>query len=145
MLPEADSDLAQHPADDEALEATIVVARGKVPTGWKLIDIDGQEFPLDETNVLGRKPQREEDEDAQLIALSDSERVLSRIHARIEVADGKLWVTDLDSTNGTELVEADGTLIDCPAGERTALGRDHTLSLGGRQVSFTAPDTPIKL
>jgi pSer/pThr/pTyr-binding forkhead associated (FHA) protein len=118
-----------------------VVARADTATEWKLIDTDGTAFPLHSSNVLGRRPSTAKaPENAQLVALSDPARVLSRTHARIEVEDDFLWVIDLDSTNGTEVVDADGEVKICLPGKPYALGPGASLSLGGRHVSFEAPE-----
>lgn len=138
--PEAST--GEPPAEEEdEFDETIVVVRGASRTDWKLVDIDGQTFPLDRQNVLGRKPAQSV-EGAQLIALSDSERVLSRTHARIEVDDAGLWVTDLGSTNGTDVVDESGAFIECAPHERFAIAEKQSLSFGGRQVSFIGPGSP---
>ena len=48
--------------------------------------------------TIGRNPDND-------LPLADPERVISGLHARLEVVDGALWVTDL-STNGTFLNQA---------------------------------------
>lgn len=127
--------------DDEAFDATIVVARGDRVTAWRLIDIDGTAFPLYRSNVLGRRPAAARaPEGAQLVALSDPGKVLSRTHALLEIEGDELWVTDLDSTNGTEMIDAGGSAKPCLPGRPYALSTGGALSLGGRQVSFEAPE-----
>lgn len=132
---------------DDEFEATVVISRAKSTTAWSLVDIDGTKFPLATQNVLGRRPRTGPD-GAQFIALSDPERVLSRTHLLIEVEDNQLWVTDLKSTNGTEIVPAAqaGTgpddvvdFLPCEALNRYAVTADQSLSLGGRSITFTGP------
>lgn len=132
---------------DEEFEATIVIARGRSTTDWSLVDIDGTRFPLAPTNVLGRKPTSGPN-DAQFIALSDPERVLSRTHLLIEVEGDQLWVTDLKSTNGTEVLLPVGDVIDpsnpacvrpCETLNRYAVTANQGLSLGGRTITFDGP------
>lgn len=109
--------------------------------------IDGTKFPLAPQNVLGRKP-KSGPSGAQFIALSDPERVLSRTHLLIEVEDDQLWITDLKSTNGTEIIMSDqgdtepGKDTDfrpCEALSRYAVTADQSLSLGGRSITFDGP------
>lgn len=135
-------------AVDEEFEATIVIARGRSTTAWSLVDTDGTKFPLAPMNVLGRKPTSGPD-DAQFIALSDPERVLSRTHLLLEIEQDQLWVTDLKSTNGTEiLLDSIGSnnpndpdnIRPCEALNRYAVNADQGLSLGGRTITFHRPE-----
>ena len=129
---------------DEEFEATIVLTRARTTSDWSLIDIDGTRFPLAPRNVLGRKPSAGP-EDAQYIALSDPERVLSRTHLLIEVESDQLWITDLKSTNGTEIVTpgvgSRDEMQPCEALSRYALTADQGLSLGGRSITFQPPES----
>lgn len=128
------------------MESTIVMVRGSASTQtpWKLVDIDGTEFPLHQSNVLGRRPAAARAPDgAQVISLSDATRVLSRTHVLIEVEHNQIWVTDLGSTNGTGVLSSlhDQSKYgqEIPAHSRTVLPAEAALSLGGRRVSFLAP------
>lgn len=123
---------------DEEFEATVVVARGRAMTDWHLVDIDGTSFRLATSNVLGRRP-TSGPAGAQFISLSDSERVLSRMHALIEVEANELWITDLKSTNGTEILGHEEQVTPCEALRRYPLGADLAVSLGGRPVTFRGP------
>ena len=94
--------------DDDDLDSTIVVDRRPV-VPWKLIADDG--FTVDLTGsaaVLGRKPAPDAS-GAQAISIPDTTKTLSKVHARLELADGAWTVIDLDSTNGVIIVAADGT------------------------------------
>lgn len=131
---------------DDDLESTIVVVHGaaSTETGWMLVDIDGTEFPLHRSNVLGRRPRADRaPAGAQVISLSDRSRVLSRTHVLIEVDRDTLWVTDLHSTNGTMVLERIGDDIargqECAPGTAVPLPPGAVLDLGGRRVSFRAP------
>ena len=120
-----------------------MVVRGtpSTATDWVLVDVDGSEFPLHRSNVLGRRPsEARASEGAQTISLSDAGRVLSRTHALLEVDNEGLWITDLSSTNGTRVLrnieEDDEQGIECDADRRTLLAEGAALSLGGRKLSF---------
>ncbi|MBN9612315.1 MAG: FHA domain-containing protein, partial [Actinobacteria bacterium] len=125
-------------AGDDELEATVVVVRGSVATEWNLIDVDGTAFPLHRSNVLGRRPKADgASDDAQLVALSDPSRVLSRSHALVEIDKDELWVTDLGSTNGTDVLDSQGAITECAPRSPRLITADQRLSLGGREVSFS--------
>ena len=51
--------------------------------------------------ILGRKPAPQQTGDIAL-AVPDHTGTVSRNHARIELVDDQIWITDLASTNGSE-------------------------------------------
>ena len=62
--------------------------------------------PTDEPVILGREVPTNTTDNARLVALdalNAHQYGVSRQHCLITPAEGKLWVTDLDSTNGTYL------------------------------------------
>ncbi len=73
----------------------------------------GKRFPLDRTVQIGRGP---------LADLEVRDAAVSRRHAQISVQDGRCFLSDLGSGNGTwlnrEQTEAPRALADC---ERTVL------------------------
>lgn len=123
--------------DDDDLELTIVVPRGALLTDWNLVDRDGTAFRLHRSNVLGRRPSGAgAPEHAQLVLLSDPDRVLSRTHALLEVIDDEVWVTDLHSTNGSAVREPGQPARRLEPGTRVRVLLGSVLSFGGRTVSF---------
>ena len=115
--------------DDDILDDRTIVARRRGPR-WQLLTATGQKIELrSDVAILGRRPAADSAfPNAQLIALDDDTRTVSKSHARLERrADG--WhITDLHSTNGvllrsllgTEMEAAPGTSV--AAGERFLLG-----------------------
>jgi len=73
--------------------------------------------------TIGRSPDND-------LPLSDPERVISGHHARVELRDGTLWVTDL-STNGTFLNQAAERL---PVGQRVQIQAGDILHVGGYEL-----------
>jgi len=73
--------------------------------------------------TIGRSPDND-------LPLSDPERVISGHHARLELRDGSLWVTDL-STNGTFLNQAAERL---PVGQRVQIQVGDILHVGGYEL-----------
>lgn len=123
--------------DDDDLGLTIVVPRGVLLTDWNLVDRDGTAFRLHRSNVLGRRPSGAgAPEHAQLVLLSDPDRVLSRTHALLEVIDDEVWVTDLHSTNGSAVREPGQPARRLEPGTRVRVLLGSVLSFGGRAVSF---------
>lgn len=125
--------------DDDEYDETVVISRGKFRTKWQIIDADGTSFPLTRTNVLGRKPTSGPD-DAQFIALSDPERVLSRTHVLVEIDATGVWVTDLKSTNGTEIDRGGDDVLVCVPLSRYEIEANQRLSLGGRMITLRGPE-----
>lgn len=116
--PELDAD-----ADDDEMGATIVVDR-RPRVRWRLELDGGAVFALDRaTVVLGRKPVTS-DAEVQDVAVPDTTRTLSKLHARLERRDEQWVITDLDSTNGVVVVDAAGEeqLLD-PGASTTITGR----------------------
>ncbi len=73
--------------------------------------------------TIGRSPDND-------LPLSDPERVISGHHARVELRDGALWVTDL-STNGTFLNQAAERL---PVGQQVRIQVGDVLHVGGYEL-----------
>ncbi|RKE65041.1 FHA domain-containing protein [Microbacterium sp. AG238] len=114
--------------DDGDIDHTVVVARRRVY--WQLVLPDGEIAPLTgDVAIVGRQPAPDpEYPRAQLVAIEDSTRTVSKTHARLELRSGLWHITDLHSTNGVVLTNFLGTEIelepgsDAPAGERFLLG-----------------------
>lgn len=120
-----------------------MVAPRRVPRQeWALVTSEGERIALQQTAVVGRRPSRPADlPAAQLIALPDPEKMLSKTHALIELGSTEAWVTDLGSTNGTELLEASGER-ECPPDERIALQPGARLRFGGVEIELVREETP---
>jgi predicted component of type VI protein secretion system len=85
---------------------------------------------------LGRKPSAIEPTD-QLVAVKDPEGTVSKTHVRLEHSRGRTWVTDQGSTNGTELLEDDGSVIVLLAGQRTAVDDGVRVRIGNRAFTIS--------
>jgi hypothetical protein len=96
---------------------------------WQLVVEGGPTLRLAGSRVvLGRRPAGAGD-GAQELAIHDPTRTLSKVHARLDLADGVWTVTDLNATNGVIVIGADGSenLLDpgasAPVVERLMLGK----------------------
>jgi pSer/pThr/pTyr-binding forkhead associated (FHA) protein len=86
--------------------------------------------------VMGRGPSPQVEGD-QLLVVTDGERTLSKSHLRLEHTSGGVWVTDLGSTNGTELLEDEGPPQKLATGARTRLEDSVRVRMGHRTVSVS--------
>ncbi len=86
--------------------------------------------------VLGRNPEATEPNDVA-IAVEDPDAGVSKDHLRLEYDRGGLWVTDLDSTNGTELIDDDGSVRPVPPGLRVRMDEDMRVRMGDRTFTVS--------
>jgi hypothetical protein len=127
--------------DDAADERTVVVDRRPV-VPWRLIVDGGPTFRLQRTSiVLGRKPEGV-DPDAQQVAIPDDTRTLSKVHARLDLADGQWTITDLNATNGVIVIGQDGSERLLDAGSSAPLTERFVLGKVGMRVVFGEGDAP---
>lgn len=100
---------APQPADDDDdMDATVI--SGRRNKAWVFETESGQRVPLSaELVLLGRNPAPIADHpDAQLITVRDAGRTVSKTHASVQL-QGSAWViTDLNSTNGVYVLDAEG-------------------------------------
>lgn len=120
--------------EDDDLERTVIARRLKRPV-WELVPASGAPLPLtSDVVILGRRPAADPTfPRAQLLAVPDTARTVSKTHARIELRGERWLITDLASTNGVllrtlmgeELEIEPGTELQ--AGERFYLGDEEFL------------------
>ncbi len=125
--------MAQRAADPNA---TLVPSRAVERIPMVVVD-DGQRIELAACNLIGRAPVGSPTDDhPQLIALDDPSMSVSKTHLAI-VHDGTGWFAeDRHSTNGVELVRADGVRQPLPAGVPLAVTAGETLWFGDRCLRF---------
>ncbi|RWR19166.1 FHA domain-containing protein [Microbacterium enclense] len=122
-------------AEFDALDRTVVTRRRRIP--WALVPPSGA--PVDLTSdvvILGRRPAPDAAHpDAQLVAISDETRTVSKTHARLQLRGDVWFVTDLDSTNGVLFATLMGTEVEAPPGEEIEAGE--RFFLGDAEVRLT--------
>ncbi|WP_457966444.1 RDD family protein [Arthrobacter sp. D1-29] len=70
---------------------------------------DGRDFQLDRNVLVGRNPVGQTGEQqAQLLAIDDPSRSISKTHLHVLTDGAGIWVTDRNSTNGSAVTTADG-------------------------------------
>ncbi len=109
-------EIPDNEALDESFDETIVAVRRR--TVWTLVPALGAPIPLTaDVVIIGRRPRREPDYgDAQLVAIPDETRTVSKTHARMELTADGWTIVDLDSTNGVILIGEDGAEKEASAG-----------------------------
>jgi hypothetical protein len=109
------------PWDEDDDGETIVVDRGPIAR-WELVLDDGPSYPLAAASVvLGRRPAGA-DAATQYLAVHDTTRTLSKIHARLDLQDDDWRIIDLRSTNGVLVLDPDGSEHALDAGSAVLLG-----------------------
>ncbi|TFB91301.1 FHA domain-containing protein, partial [Cryobacterium algoricola] len=108
-------------ADVDDMEATRISARRAKP--WTFETETGAQVSLTGPVVyLGRNPSGSgEYPDAQLVAVIDTGKTVSKSHARIELSNGVWSITDLHSTNGIVLIDDGGDERELVAGASALL------------------------
>jgi pSer/pThr/pTyr-binding forkhead associated (FHA) protein len=73
-----------------------------------------------------------------VVAIDDPERSISKVHLAFGLEpDGRLWVMDRGSTNGTVVVGPDGRSAALVAGSRATVAPGWTVRFGRRTVQVT--------
>lgn len=83
---------------------------------------------------LGRRPDASDPED-QLVVVDDPDGSVSKTHLRLEYRGDSVWVTDLGSTNGSEMVDDTGEASALPRAARMRIDDGASVRIGQR--SFT--------
>lgn len=140
--PEIVVDEPEATMDDDAedpFERTMIARRRRTP--WTLVTPDGT--PIDigsDVVILGRRPAPDPAyPDAQLIAIPDETRTVSKTHARLELRGDTWYVTDLGSTNGVLFATFMGTEVEAQPGQELEAGE--RFFLGDAEVRLRRTDT----
>jgi hypothetical protein len=116
-------------------QLTKIRQKGKRPPLGVLILGDGSVCQLDADYVIGREPTLDTevaDGRARPLRLTGASGVVSRIHARVELDGWQVFLSDLNSANGTQiLLPGERTPTSLQPGVRTALVPGAQIRLGG--------------
>lgn len=120
------------PAPIDALDDRTTVAPPRKPRGaWRLALPDGSTHPVAGTTVIGRQPDVAAAPGATAtLVIDDPDGLMSKSHAVIELAGGRLSVRDLDSTNGVVVLAADGSETEVSSESATQLDVGFEVELG---------------
>lgn len=108
-------------------------------TGALLLIFDtGQreQLPIPVAVNLGRNPSATDQGD-RLISVRDPESTVSKTHLRLEHSRGRTWVTDNNSTNGTEIRSDDAASAPLLPGNRVLLDEGDRVRMGNRTFTVS--------
>lgn len=117
---------------DQVNDSTVAVPRRRRPAQWSIELPVGTTALIRNLALLGRAPALStETPEADLIVISDSS--VSKTHALLKVINGELQVLDLDSANGTVIVNGD-IEYSCAPGMWVPIPHGATLELGTAEL-----------
>lgn len=94
---------------------------------------DGRDFRLDRNVLIGRNPAANAGESqAQLLAVPDPGRTISKTHLHLLTDGAGVWVTDRNSTNGSAVTTPDGVRTALQPGVPSFVSPGTTVHFGDR-------------
>ena len=125
----------RHHVDDD-VERTQVRpgAGGPAPVAVLRIRLDdGRDFQLDRSVLVGRNPVGQPGEQhAQLLAVDDPGRSISKTHLHLLTDGPGIWVTDRNSTNGSAVTTPNGARTPLAPGVPTFVTPGSSVHFGDR-------------
>ena len=123
-----------HPDDD--VESTRLRTSGQEAPPAAVLRIrldDGRDFRLERSVLVGRNPAAAAGEaHAQLLAVPDPGRTISKTHLHLLTDGGGVWVTDRNSTNGSAVTTPDGAHTALQPGVPSFVSPGTTVHFGDR-------------
>lgn len=122
-----------HPDDDHE-RTQLRGAQPPAPLAVLRIRLDdGRDFELDRTVLIGRNPAAHSGEQvAQMLAIQDPGRSISKTHLHLLSDRDGIWVTDRNSTNGSAVTTPDGIRTPLQAGQPAYVRPGSTVHFGDR-------------
>lgn len=91
----------------------------------------GESVVVEGTGLIGRNPAAEPGEYVdQLVAVFDVGKSVSKSHIEFGQQDGRFWVADRYSTNGTLVIRPGDRVIRCDPGKRYVIERGARIEMG---------------
>lgn len=125
---------AAHPDDDHDRTQMRGGFREAAPVAVLRIRLDdGRDFQLDRNVLVGRNPVGQAGEQqAQLLAVDDPGRSISKTHLHVLSDGAGVWVTDRNSTNGSAVTTPDGLRTPLKPGVPAFVSPGSTVHFGDR-------------
>lgn len=139
VAPSSDDDIVFFPVvpgvpvvAEGADESTTMMPARTATKVWRLVLPGGdQVVPVTGAMYIGRDPRDTSGRpDASLLPAGDPARSLSKTHALLEVDGNRLWVHDLNSTNGVFVAAPGIDAVEVTPGTRAAVPNGADLELG---------------
>ncbi len=130
--------ITQSPDGHDVDDRTHKVSRNTRSNHWMITPQGLASVPLVSGLVIGRQPSAGSSGGA-IVTVPRTEDTVSKMHAKFELVDGVVYVTDLASINGTILVSPDDELIHCLPNTPTRLPVGYAIELGDFTVTVEAP------
>ncbi len=128
------------PAADQTVHRPVGVAGAPAvapSAGPEIVFESGRRVSLSTPVVIGRNPVSQAHlPGASLVSYDDVTRSISATHLAVGLEHGQVWVEDLASTNGSELVLPHGEVIGLTPGARTLLPAGASLRFGECSLSI---------
>lgn len=124
----------QHVDDDVERTQVRPGTGGPAPVAVLRIRLDdGRDFQLDRSVLVGRNPVGQAGEQhAQLLAVDDPGRSISKTHLHLLTDGAGIWVTDRQSTNGSAVTTPDGLRTPLVPGVPTFVTPGSSVHFGDR-------------
>ncbi|WP_147916944.1 FHA domain-containing protein [Ruania zhangjianzhongii] len=130
--------VAPEEAEEEWAATRMVSDLQPAPVPLRVRLSDGQDVAADGLTLIGRSPAgRNGEQVSALLAVTDS--AVSKTHLAVRMAEGRAWVTDRASTNGTLLVR-DGAQQSLTPWQEASLAPGDRLLLGGMTLQVEPVD-----
>ena len=128
-------------AEDDEMARTHLAPVGQAPVpprkatdGWELRLDDGRTVPVRGLVLIGRNPQPQPDEHAELVQAGVESRMVSKTHLAIGLDHRGLYVMDRGSTNGTAIANSGGQFEPCAPGDPVRVREGQIVSFGDRYL-----------
>lgn len=110
-----------------------------------LVDHDSIRYTVDGTALIGRNPTAHPAHPGlAVIAVADDSFSMSKTHARLDVVDGGIRLTDLGSSNGSAAIDRAGVAAPVADGDSTIIPWGGTMRLGDRAFAVYPPSSEAR-
>lgn len=105
--------------------------------GWVVALDDGRQVAISGLVLLGRDPTaRPGEQVAELVAVTDNSRTVSKTHLAVGVDNKGVFVMDRGSTNGSAIAASTGKYEPCQPGELVRVREGQIVSFGDHRLEI---------